>query len=42
VQQLPFILVADAGVKSDDSAMPNIVSDKITFSGFMADLPISQ
>ena len=42
MQHLPFILVADAVVKPDDSAMPNIASDKITASGFMADLPISQ
>jgi len=35
---LPFILVADAVVKSDDSATPNIASDKITVSGFMVDL----
>jgi hypothetical protein len=35
---LPFILVADAVVNSDDRAMPEIASDRITASGFMADL----
>jgi hypothetical protein len=35
---LPFILLADAGVNSDDSTMPEMAIDKITASGFMADL----
>jgi len=39
---LASILLADAVVNQDDRAMPNSASDKITVSGFMADLPISQ
>jgi hypothetical protein len=35
---LPSILLADAGENPDDSAMPKMASDKITASGFMADL----
>jgi hypothetical protein len=35
---LPFILLADKGVKSDDSAMPEIASNRIAGSLFMSDL----
>jgi hypothetical protein len=35
---LPFILLADTGENPDDSAIPEMASDKITASGFMAEL----
>ena len=35
MQHLPFILLADAGVNADDSAMAEIVSDRMT-ANFMA------
>jgi hypothetical protein len=34
-QHLPFILVADAGVKSDDRATAEIASDRISVSGLI-------
>jgi len=38
VQHLPFILLADAVVNSDDKARPEIASNRITENRFMGDL----
>jgi hypothetical protein len=40
MQHLPFILVADAGVKSEAKVTLKTASDKVTASSFMADLLI--
>jgi hypothetical protein len=40
VQHLPFILFANTGVKSDDSAMLEIASDMTTAIVLMAELPV--
>jgi hypothetical protein len=40
MQHLPFILDADAGVSAEDSAKPDIASDKITAIDLMVDLPM--
>ena len=37
-QHLPFILVADAGAKSDDTAMADIASDRMTAILFTVEL----
>jgi hypothetical protein len=38
MQHLPSILVADAVMNSDDNAMPEMASNRITGSSFMVDL----
>jgi hypothetical protein len=38
MQHLPSILEADAVVKSDDKARPEMASNRITGSFFMSDL----
>jgi hypothetical protein len=38
MQHLPFILEADAGVKSEAKVTPKMANDKVTASSFMTDL----
>jgi len=38
MQHLPFILLAEAVVNSDDKARPEMASNKMTGNSFMVDL----